>query len=289
MYDGTVGAAYLREHPALVEDYLDYFSIRRWRFYQHLVKSNSEQAKKSTDEHAAELKAEYDKVLPKFTKPGGKQVYDSWRKGVSLRQMAEAVHLGELYPVFYSMASGIQHVDVSGMGHQIADGLFDVAVAPNEKFVREALNVGHNMSVRALYEFNLVGQLGHDDEIDVAGKKMVAVWKALKGNLRSSPGPRGRAPKHHPFWPFGQIERPNQKSTIDIRSRQNSAITAHVADHSKVKSSRIQVLERPIQFGFFLLDLRDYPNTLQADGRTMGSVFRQHAAEQQGGIVCGLD
>lgn len=180
MYDGTVTAAYLRQHAELVDDYLDYFSIRRWRFYQHLVKSHSEQAQRITDEHAAALKAEYDKVLPKFTKPNDKQVYDSWRKGVSLRQMADAVQLGELYPVFYSMASGIQHLDVSGMGHQIADGLFDVAVAPNEKFVREALNVGHNMSVRVLYEFNLVGQLGRDDEINAAGKKMVAVWKALQ-------------------------------------------------------------------------------------------------------------
>jgi hypothetical protein len=80
------------------------------------------------------------------------------------------------------MASGIQHVDVSGIGHQIADGLFDVAVAPNEKFVREALNVGHNMSVRVLYEFNLVAQLGHDVEINAAGKKMVAVWNALQGS-----------------------------------------------------------------------------------------------------------
>lgn len=182
MYDGTVTAAYLREHPELVDDYLDYFAIRRWRFYQHLVKSNSEQAKKITKEHAAALKEEYDKVIPKFTKPNGKQHYDSWRKGLSLRQMADAVHLGELYPVFYSMASGIQHVDVTGMGHQIADGLLDVAVAPNEKFVREALSVGHNMSVRILYEFNLVGKLGQDAQINGAGKKMVDVWKAMQNS-----------------------------------------------------------------------------------------------------------
>jgi hypothetical protein len=182
MYDGTVTAAYLREHAKLVDDYLDYFSLRRWRLYQHLVKTNSEQAKKITEEHAAELKAEYEKVLPKFTKPNGKQHYDSWRKGVSLRQMAEAVQLGELYPVFYGMASGIQHVDVTGMGHQIADGLFDVAIAPNEKFVREALSVGHNMSVRVLYEFNLVGKVGYDEQINAAGKQMVAVWKALQSS-----------------------------------------------------------------------------------------------------------
>lgn len=182
MYDGTVTAAYLREHPELVDDYLDYFSIRRWRLYQELVKTNSDEANKITKEHAAKLKAEYEKVLPKFMKPNGKHPYDSWRKGVSLRQMAEAVQLGELYPVFYSMASGIQHVDVTGMGHQIADGLFDVAVAPNEKFVREALSVGHNMSVRILYEFNFVGKLGYDEQINAAGKQMVAVWKALQNS-----------------------------------------------------------------------------------------------------------
>jgi hypothetical protein len=81
MYDGTVSAAYLHRHSELVDDYLDYFSIRRWRFYQHLVKSYSEQVKKITDEHAAAWKAEYEKVLPKFTKSNGK---------TGLRFLAEA-------------------------------------------------------------------------------------------------------------------------------------------------------------------------------------------------------
>jgi hypothetical protein len=80
---------------------------------------------------------------------------------------------------FVNLAASVGHEFLADdRVNQNAEDFLDI-VAPNEKFVREALNVGHNMTVRVLYEFNLVGQLGLD-EINAAGKKMVAVWKALQ-------------------------------------------------------------------------------------------------------------
>ena len=177
MCEGAVTAAYLRAHPDKVDDYLDYFSIRRWRFYEHLKAEKPAAVTVLAAEHIAEMKAEYEKVLPRFVKNKKGDVYGSWRKNVSLRTMADETQLGEFYPIFYSVASSIQHVDVSGMGHQVSDDMFDVAVAPNDKLVKEAAIVGQHMTLRVLYEFNAAGNLGFDDQIDVAGKTHVAVWK----------------------------------------------------------------------------------------------------------------
>ena len=177
MYEGAVTAAYLRAHPEKVDDYIDYFSIRRWRFYEHLKEENPAQVASLTPEHIEEMKAQYDKVAPTFVKNKKGHLHSSWRKGVSLKTMADETQLGELYPIFYGVASSIQHVDISGMGHQIADGMLDVAVAPNEKFVKEAAIVGQHMTLRVLHEFNAAGNLGFDEQLEAAGKNHVAVWK----------------------------------------------------------------------------------------------------------------
>jgi hypothetical protein len=160
-----------------VDDYLDYFAIRRWRFYEYLKEKNSPQVAQFTPEHVAAMKAEYETACPKFAKSKKGDLYSSWRKDVSLKKMADETHFGELYPVFYSVASSIQHVDVAGMSHQVSDGLLDVVVAPNEKFVKEAAIVSQHMTLRVLYEFNAAGKLGFDVQIQEAGQNHVAVWK----------------------------------------------------------------------------------------------------------------
>jgi uncharacterized protein DUF5677 len=177
MYEAAVTAAYLRVHPEKVDDYLDYFAIRRWRFYEHMKDEDPAQVEHFTPEHVGEMKAEYEQARPKFVKNKKGDLYSSWRKGVSLKRMADETQLGDLYPVFYSVASSIQHVDVAGMSHQVADGVLDVVVAPNEKFVKEAAIVGQHMTLRVLYEFNAAAKLGFDAQIEEAGKNHVAAWK----------------------------------------------------------------------------------------------------------------
>jgi hypothetical protein len=176
MYEAAVTAAYLRAHPDKVDDYLDYFAIRRWRFYEYLKEKNSSQVAQFTSDHVATMKAEYEATCLKFVKNKKGDLYSSWRKDVSLKTMADETHLGEFYPVFYSVASSIQHVDVAGMSHQASDGLLDVVVAPNEKFVKEAAIVGQHMTLRVLYEFNAAGKLGFDAQIEEAGQSHIAVW-----------------------------------------------------------------------------------------------------------------
>jgi hypothetical protein len=49
-----------------------------------------------------------------------------------VRQRAEAVGLGQFYPAFYSPASGMQHLDMSGLISQTSANVLDLEVAPSE-------------------------------------------------------------------------------------------------------------------------------------------------------------
>jgi hypothetical protein len=150
MFEGAVTVAYLRLHPELLDNYLDFDAIRRWQMWEHLQPTAQGEAAGVTAEHVAAIKADFDKVAPRFRNRRG-DLLGSWCRQ-SVKQMADQVKLGEFYNPFYGRASGMQHVDITGLQAQSNRETFQIEVAPSENCAVEALALSFNLTFRALWE-----------------------------------------------------------------------------------------------------------------------------------------
>jgi hypothetical protein len=128
MFEGAVTSAYLRRYPDVVNDYLDYDAIRRWRLYEAMTAENPEYLRRLPQETVDAMRTEHEQIVPRFTRSNGR-ICDSWRKDASLHTMAHEVDLGQFYAPFYGTASGIHHMDGSGLRAQARRDVFDVEVA----------------------------------------------------------------------------------------------------------------------------------------------------------------
>lgn len=165
MFEGAVTIAYLRKYPDLVFDYIDYYRIKRWQYFESVVAKDPELVTQLGDEKIAEMKTEYEAVLPKFLNKKGKPLA-SWCK-VSVYDRATAVGLGQFYPAFYAQASGMTHLDMSGLMAQANANALDVEVAPSETYVSQSLAMAYNTTFRALFDFNEEAKLGYNDALEV--------------------------------------------------------------------------------------------------------------------------
>ncbi len=164
MFEGAVTIAYLRKHPDLVFDYIDYFKIKRWQYFEAIIAKDAELVKELGDKKIADMKKEYQQVLPEFQDKKGKPLR-SWCR-VSVYDRAVAVGLGDFYPAFYVQASGMEHLDMTGLMSQASANAFDVEVAPSETYVRQSLAVAFNMTFRALFDFNEEAKLTYHDALE---------------------------------------------------------------------------------------------------------------------------
>lgn len=175
MFEGAVTVGYLKGHPEQVEDYLDFHWIRQKRLYDYMKKSDPDLLQRVSPEKIAEMKRQLAVVAPRFTGSRGK-LRNSWSK-VKLRQMAEEVGLGDLYPTFYSFASSMHHIDIGGLFSQAEDETLDVDVAPSDKWLGDALIIGHNTVLHVLHDYNEVAQLGFDKELEKAFSAFQVAWQ----------------------------------------------------------------------------------------------------------------
>jgi hypothetical protein len=158
MFEGSVEVAYLRLHPELVDDYIDFPSIPRWQLYEYFVSTNPECVKHIPAGRVDAMRHEFELTASRFRNKKG-ALLGSWCRK-SLRKMAEDVGLGGWYPVFYTRASGMEHLDMSGIEAQKSRDMFEVEVAPSECCVKEALTVGFNFTFRVLCDFDDAANLG---------------------------------------------------------------------------------------------------------------------------------
>jgi hypothetical protein len=77
------------------------------------------------------MRTAFDENVPGFRRKNG-TLADSWRKDTNLREMADEVQLGVFYVPFYGTASGIHHMDASGLSAQASERALDVEVAASE-------------------------------------------------------------------------------------------------------------------------------------------------------------
>ena len=163
MFEGAITIGYLRLKPELLEDYFDYYKIKRWQYYEFMCQEDPEGVKDLTPAKIAEMKAEYEAVLPKFRKKKG--YIQSWCKD-SVHTRAKAVGLGKYYPLFYAEASGMHHFDAAGLVAQADAQALDVEVAPSERWVSQSLLLGFVFTFQALFRYNEAIAGGADDALE---------------------------------------------------------------------------------------------------------------------------
>lgn len=175
MYEAAVNAGYLKLHPTELDDYIDFHWIRQKKFYDYLRQKRPSDLARIPAKTISETHAEFARVAPRFQNRNGR-LRDSWCKK-NLRTRAEEVGLGELYPTFYTYASGIHHGDISGLVAQSAKNALKVEVAPSLDGVKDALMMGHNALLTVLDSLNEVAGLRMDKELSDAKNTFMKVWK----------------------------------------------------------------------------------------------------------------
>lgn len=174
MFENSVNAAYLAKHPTEVQDYLDYHWVAQRRLLDYMRKDDPalfEQLKKSDID---DIDTEYARVAPRFKSTKGKVRRDWCIK--NLRERAEVVGMGKLYPTFYGYASSIHHGDIGGLAAQISTEDFQTEIAPSFNGIRDALIMGHQSVIVVIKNFNEVAALGLANEINVAVRRFHESW-----------------------------------------------------------------------------------------------------------------
>jgi hypothetical protein len=163
-FEGLITIAYLQQKPELLADYFDFYKLKRWQFYEFMCEEDPDGVKSLTPEKIAEMKAEYEAVLPKFQNKKG-YIQPSWCKD-SVHKRAKEVGLGKYYPLFYAQASGMHHFDAGGLVAQASDHAIDVEVSPSEKWVGQSLLLGFVFTFQVLFRYNQVIGGGADDALE---------------------------------------------------------------------------------------------------------------------------
>jgi hypothetical protein len=174
MFENSVNAAYLAKHPTEVQDYNDYHWIRQRRLLDYMRQDAPALFQLLKQSDIDDIDAEYAKVVPRFTSSNGRVRKDWCAK--DLRQRAEGVGMGKLYPTFYGYASSIHHGDIGGLAAQISTGNFQTEIAPSFHAIRDALIMGHQSVIVVLANFNDVAALGLADEIKAAVEGFQKTW-----------------------------------------------------------------------------------------------------------------
>ncbi len=174
MFEGAVIAGYLRQNPERLGDYLNWHWVRQKRLYEYMKKYDPELLQRVSPEKVKEMERQFEAVRGRFTNRHGK-FRNSWSEK-PLRQMAEAVGMGQLYPTFYSFASSMHHLDIGALSAQAEEETLDVDVAPSEKWLGEALIMGHNAVLHCLIHYNEVAQRGMGKELEAATEGFKRAW-----------------------------------------------------------------------------------------------------------------
>lgn len=179
MFEASVTLGYLRLHPELVDDYLDFNFVIQKRRNDYLKDHAPEHLKRIPKNILEEIEDEFNRVAPRFRNRFGK-VRADWSP-VSLREMARAVGKDALYLTFYRFASSIHHCDVGGLFAQTqldeAEDVLDVELLPSLAWVKEALITAHGAVTSVLRDYNEIAQVGIDELVERADSSFLKAWR----------------------------------------------------------------------------------------------------------------
>jgi len=177
MFEYALNARYLQQAPLPeVDDYIDFHWVRQKKYYDYLVRFASEDAAKIPASTVQRMKEEFAKVETRFLRKNKKGLRDSW-SARSIRERADSVGMGEFYPTFYAMASGLAHGDISGLGARSAKDSLKIVKAPSVSGMKTALQMGHMAFLTTFAVLNAVGGLSLDDDLNKAKDDFLRIWR----------------------------------------------------------------------------------------------------------------
>jgi len=172
IFEGTTNVAFLRLHPELVQDYIDFMFIKRWQLYQTFLKTDPDCAKRVPAASIDHMQRWMKNISHRFANKNG-DLRNSWCKK-SLRQMAKEVNWEYWYPIVYTRASSIVHVDMDAIVTQKKKDVYEIEIAPAELFVEDALKESFSFTFRLLGEFNEAANLGFEADIEKLGHSYIS-------------------------------------------------------------------------------------------------------------------
>jgi hypothetical protein len=147
MFEAECNIHYLKNNPDAINDYVDFNIIERKDLYDLM---DDEQKSKLDPADVASMLAEYDAIVPRFTKNG--KIRRDWFEK-TLYQRAEAAGLKELYVTIYRWTCSMHHADFSSIVYSHDARAGDLSMAPSDAWLDQALVNAHGSFLRALHYY----------------------------------------------------------------------------------------------------------------------------------------
>ena len=178
MFEASLTLGYLRLHPELVEDYLDYNFVIQKQRNDFLKEHAPEHLKRVPVAIQKRIEAEFSRVAPKFRDRRGK-IRKNWSK-TNVRAMARELGKEKLYLTFYRFASSMHHGDVGGLFAQTKavedEDVLDVDLVPSDAWLTESLIIAHGALISVLRDYNEITKAGQNEFVDRADKSFLDTW-----------------------------------------------------------------------------------------------------------------
>ena len=173
MFENEVIASYLRKHPELVDDYLDFIQVSMHKDLEFLQENAPDLLATLPQEALDAIKAQLD---DRFRKKSGK-LKNRWTDK-RIEDMATETGRGHIYGTVYRWGSGLVHGDVTAFVAGFDQTTGDVDVAPSTQWTHTALMTAHNAVLCLMTDFNEEGELGFDADIAAAVESFKKAWEA---------------------------------------------------------------------------------------------------------------
>jgi hypothetical protein len=177
IYEAELNILWLKNHPADIEDFIDYDAIQQKQLYDAMDEEQQRAVSKESYDH---MMARYTEVLPRFatgrdrTRPRNEwcsaSIYERAKEAEQYwqQQMEAKGEKGKaisFYKAFYRPASSMHHGDIGGLIAQV-DSDMNVELAPSWSWLETALTSGIGSLVRCIGYFDEIAQLGFKDRLE---------------------------------------------------------------------------------------------------------------------------
>jgi Family of unknown function (DUF5677) len=189
MFEAECNIHYLKNNPDAVNDYVDFNIIERKDLYNLM---DDEQKSKLDPADVASMLAEYDAIVPRFTKNG--KIRRDWCEK-TLYQRAEAAGLKELYVTMYRWTCSMHHADFSSIVFSHDARADDLNMAPSDAWLYQALVNAHGSFLRALHYYIDMINVSFESEMQELvtqykeACKIIEVANPQKQSTKSQPEP----------------------------------------------------------------------------------------------------
>jgi hypothetical protein len=147
MFESAIVVGYLSLNPDLLQDFLDWRWVRRYKHQEFMAQYAPERFRSLDPAEVSKTTVEYAKIRDHFSHR------HSW-SNKDRRMMAKDVGLEQEYLALYPFTSSVHHIDVIGVMAQEDERINDIEVLPSDANIRLALAISGMSAYVALLWFD---------------------------------------------------------------------------------------------------------------------------------------